>query len=285
VSGLPAPAVVAVAAVAPTAPGAAAVLLAAAAVFLLVPHRSRRPRRPPALPGAPDGVGRQPVLRLLLPAVGAVAVLLAVLDGTRLVLALELVGCLVAAVDLVRRGRAFRAAERRRAAVVETAEALAGELRAGQPVLRALARTVEVWPPFAQVEAAARLGADVPAALRACAAMPGAEDLAQVAAAWQVSHESGAGLAAALAQVAATARARQATRHVVVSELASARATARMVALLPLAVLGMGSGLGGHPWHFLLATPPGLGCLAGGALTAFAGLHWIDRIAAGVLRP
>ena len=267
----------------PPAAGLVAVLLAAAAVALLVPPRAR-PWPPPDVVAGREA-GRTRSLRPLLLAVGAAAVLLAALDGTRLVLALEVLGCVAGAADLVRRGRAFRAAERRRAAVVETAEALAGELRAGQPVLRALTRTVEVWPPFAQVEAAARLGADVPAALRSCASAPGAEDLARVAAAWQVSQESGAGLAAALAQVAATARARQATRHVVVSELASARATARMVAVLPLAVLGMGSGLGGHPWHFLLATPVGLVCLAGGAATAFAGLHWIDRIAAGVLQP
>jgi len=88
-----------------------------------------------------------------------------------------------------------------------------------------------------------------------------------------------------LGQVAATARARQATRHVVVAELASAQATARMVALLPVAVLAMGSGLGGRPWHFLLGTSPGLCCLAAGGLCAWAGLRWIDRIAARVLAP
>ncbi|MGZ6804142.1 MAG: type II secretion system F family protein [Nocardioidaceae bacterium] len=253
-----------------------AALLAALAVSLWLPL----PARPPRLRGA------RPVRRLAPVALLATTGLLlpALLDGTRLALGLVVLGCAAGAADVVRRGRVVRAADRRRAAVVEAAEALAAELTAGQPVGRALERTVEVWPEFARVDAAARLGADVPTALREVAHRPGAEALVDVATAWQVSHDSGAGLATALGQVAATARARQATRHVVAAELASARATAQMVALLPVGVLAMAAGVGGSPWHFLLATPAGLVCLATGAGLAFAGLRWIDRIAAAVLR-
>jgi tight adherence protein B len=143
---------------------------------------------------------------------------------------------------------------------------------------------VEVWPDFEPVVATGRLGADVPSALRRLGAQAGAEGLREVASAWQLSQQSGAGLATALAQVAGTARQRQSTRHLVRGELASAQATARLVAVLPVASLAMSAGIGGDPWHVLLGTPLGLACLALGALLIFAGLLWMDRIATTVLK-
>lgn len=264
-----------------------AVLAAGLAVALLVPGRAWVPR-----PGVRDGTpGRSGVLRRVRAGPGLVVLvallagaLVATVDGRHLVLCLIVLGALCAAALLVRRARVARAAERRQALVVEVCEALVGELRAGQPLVRSLERCVEVWPDLEPVVAASRLGADVPLALRRLADLPGAAGLREVAAAWQVSQASGAGLAAALAQVAGTARERQATRHLVRGELASAQATARLVAVLPVASLAMSAGIGGDPWHFLLATPVGLGCLALGVGFAVAGLLWIDRIAAGVLR-
>lgn len=273
-----------------------AVLLAVTATALAVPS-TRRLSRGHAVtaghggPAGPVGGPQQPVARWRRPgALGTALVLTAAaaigvgLDGRRLALALVASGAAAATGMLARRARAVRLAERRRATVVDVCEALVGELRSGQPVQDALEHAVEVWPELRTVAVAARLGADVPAALSRTAALPGAEGLRQIASAWQVSHRSGAGLAGALSQVAETARARQATRHLVRGELASAQATARLVALLPLASLAMSSGIGGHPWHFLLGTTVGIACLAAGALSAFAGLLWIDRIAEAVLR-
>jgi tight adherence protein B len=216
-------------------------------------------------------------------ALGAVAGgLVTLLDGLDLALGLVALGVSAGVAQIWSRGRRRRALDRRRAAVVELGEVLVGELRAGQPVVRALERGQEEWPAFAPVAGAARLGADVPGALRHLAAEPGAEGLREVAAAWQVSERSGAPLASALAQVVESARARQSTAGLVRAELASAQATARLVAALPVATLAMSSGIGADPWGFLLHHPAGVTCLAMGAALVLAGLWWIDRIAAGV---
>ncbi len=260
--------------------GVLAVALAALAAALTP---AGPPRRNPA--------GRARPRRRVRPGAGTTACLAvaaaasAVLaDGLRVVLALVLVACAAGVLLLVRRARLAREAERRRAKVVDVCEALAGELRAGQPVVASVEHAVTVWAELDPVAVAARLDADVPAAMRRLATRPGAEGLRDIASAWQVSRSSGAGLATALSQVADTARERAATRHLVRGELASAQATARLVALLPLVSLAMSAGIGGDPWHFLLATPLGLACLGGGAACAFTGLLWIDRIAAAVLR-
>lgn len=257
-----------------------AVVAAALAAALLVP-RARHPavgrRRLEELARLRAGPG------LTVALAGLAAVLLVTVEGLHLVLSLLVLLAVWASVVLLRRARMQQSAARRQALVVAVCEALVGELRAGQPLGASLEHCREVWPAFEPVVAASRLGADVPAALRRLSEQPGATGLREVAAAWQVSESSGSGLAAALAQVAATAREREATRHLVRGELASAQATARLVAALPLASLAMSAGIGAHPWHFLLGTPAGLGCLGVGAAFAFLGLLWIDRIAAGVL--
>lgn len=164
--------------------------------------------------------------------------------------------------------------------MLEVCDLLAAELAAGRPPGTALSVASERWPPLVTAVEAVRLGADVPDALRRLAEIrPGAADLRWVAGAWQVAQHSGHGLCAALDRTAGGLRARRRTRRLVDSELASARATARLVACLPLAVLVMGSGAGSDPWTFLLATPVGWVCLAGGLGLIGLGLWWIERLA------
>ena len=195
-------------------------------------------------------------------------------------LALIAAAAVAGSAGLWRRRQRRRAAERVSGQVLETCELLAGELGAGRPPGEALDRAAATWPPLAPVAEAFRVGADVPTALRELAErLDGARDLRVVAAAWQVAHRTGQGLAATVDRVADGLRAAAATRRLVTGELASARATARLVAGLPVLALAMGSGAGGDPWGFLLGHPAGLACLAGGLGFGLAGLWWIEAIA------
>jgi tight adherence protein B len=246
---------------------------AAAALVLLLPV-------PPRWPASPDR-SRPPVRPVLL-------VCLVPLVGWLPVgwLAPSLITvCTAGAARLlwVRR-RARRAAVATGGRVLEACEHLAAELASGQPPGAALARAAEDWPLLAPVAEAFRVGSDVPAALRSVARTPGAGELRLLAAAWHVAHRTGQGLADAVDRVAQQLVRSRATRRVVDGELASARATARLVALLPLAALAMGSGVGGAPVTFLLGSPAGWLCLGAGLTCGLAGLWWIEALARDVDR-
>ncbi|MFW6692929.1 type II secretion system F family protein [Streptomyces sp. MAR4 CNX-425] len=191
-----------------------------------------------------------------------------------------------AAVPLVRRrlrGRERRAAEdRRAAAVIELCAAVSGGLRAGRQPAEALLAAAPGGPAGGpEVLAAARFGGDVPAALRGAAGEAGAQGLAGVAACWQAAAGGGAGLADGLDRVAAALRAERDERDELRAQLAGPRATALLLALLPVFGLLMGTALGASPLRVLLHTPAGLLCLAAGCLLEWAGLAWTGRIVRG----
>ncbi|MFF8813796.1 type II secretion system F family protein [Streptomyces pactum] len=212
---------------------------------------------------------------LCLPAGGALALLTASV--------IPLVAALAAVVPA---GRWLRARERRgererrTVGVIELCGAVAGELRAGRQPGEALlaVRADELGDGWPLVTAAARFGGDVPEALRRAAATPGAEGLTGVAACWQVAVDSGAGLATGLDRVGAALRAEHEQREQLHAQLAGQRATAWVLAVLPVFVLLIGTLLGADPLGVLLHTPAGIACLVAGGLLEWAGLAWTGRL-------
>jgi tight adherence protein B len=253
-----------------------AALLSGAAVALTVAPRGRI--------GPADPARRPASYRWLVVVVPAVAAW-TVLDSPRWAALLVIAaGAVAVGVRLVTRHREARAVVARRARVVDLCETLEAELAAGQTAPAALRRAGAEWPLVAPAARTAETGGDVPATLRELAVAPGAGDLRVVAAAWQVAHRTGHGLGDAVSRVARELREAEHTRRIVAGELASARATARLVAALPVLALLMGSGAGADPWGFLLTEPLGLACLAGGLACGLAGLAWIEALARGVER-
>ena len=249
-----------------------------------------------AVPGPPPRLrlSSLPVQGRLTPARSRAAVVVVVaataavgstlLAGTQVVLALIAITSAWAVGGMLRRRRETRAAECRAGEVLALSEAMAADLAAGQPPLTVLERAAEEWPEFAPAAVAARMGADVPTVLRGLARRPGGQQLETVAATWQVAHHTGAGLAGALSRAAETMRTERRTTRLVATELAAARATARLLALLPVGVLLLGAGVGGDPVGFLTGSPVGVGILAAGLALCFLGLRWLEHIADSVLR-
>jgi tight adherence protein B len=101
---------------------------------------------------------------------------------------------------------------------------------------------------------------------------------AALAAAWWVAVESGAPLAPTLQRFAASLRdLGQSLRDVEVA-LAGPLATARIVLALPAVGLLFGMVMGFDAPRILVTTPPGLMCLAAGAVLIAAGVSWNRRL-------
>ncbi|WP_129841574.1 type II secretion system F family protein [Streptomyces sp. RFCAC02] len=234
--------------------------------------RRRWARRSP--PGGLDARERRLAL-------GCVAAGMLLALWGRSVLPLPMGAALVPLAVRLRRRRADRrAADLRRKGVVTFCASLAGEVRAGHPPARALitAASDGLADEAEAVRAAAHYGGDIPEALRRAAERPGAEGLRGVVACWQVAVDGGASLAGGLEKVAETLRAEQAQREELRAQLAGPRATAFMLAVLPVLGILLGAALGVRPLEILLHTPLGLGCLLAGAALEWAGIAWVAAI-------
>lgn len=175
-----------------------------------------------------------------------------------------------------------REVAKRRTAVIELCDGIAAELSAGRPPDTALSYAAEALPNLPGLPAvldAARDGDDVPAALTRAATTEGCAGLRLLAGCWRVGVDRGGMLAAVIDGLAEALRDEQSHRDDIALQLAGPRATARLLAVLPLLGLGMAAALGADPLSFLFTTLPGALCLTLGLGLDALGLWWTARLA------
>ncbi|MFZ0324755.1 MAG: type II secretion system F family protein, partial [Actinomycetes bacterium] len=173
------------------------------------------------------------------------------------------------------------ASARRGATIVAFVDAVVSELEAGAPVTSAVQSSAASLDDdvLGTVARHVAFGGDPVDVLNEAAHRPGCASLKRVAACVGVSAQAGAGLATALRRVAAGLRDDLALAREVEGQLAAPRATAKLLAALPVVVWLMGFGLGSDPLTVLVTTPYGWACLALGLPLEALGLVWVERLA------
>jgi tight adherence protein B len=162
---------------------------------------------------------------------------------------------------LLRRSIQRRSVDRARRDAVDAVTTLAGDLRAGLAIGRALGEVEPV------LERATQAGAD--AALVAT----------RIGAGVRVAEATGAPLADVLERLDIHLRAVDRARAVASAQAAGARASAVLLALMPAAGLGLGTIIGIDPLHVLLRTPVGAAALLAAVALQLTGLRWAGYLA------
>ena len=186
----------------------------------------------------------------------------------------------------VRAWRARQSAARDEARLrllVRALGALAADLRAGRPLEAAATSAARGTGDgdLARALLQALRSATGPVPARAGAE---ADALQRISAAVRLSAHTGASLADVVTAVEDDLRARQRHRLELRSALAAPRASATLLAGLPLLGLAMGSGVGADPWHVLTQTGTGQVLLVAGIGLEVAGVTWSNRLVARVTR-
>lgn len=190
----------------------------------------------------------------------------------------------------------LRAERRRRAGavagtgLVDALAVLVAELRAGaHPADAAKAAASEGHPGVGRAldaaAAAARLGGDVPSVLRTTGPARLRASLSRLADAWRLADRHGIPLADLLDTVRADTEQRVRFAAELQARLAGPRATAAVLAGLPLLGLALGYAMGASPLQVLAGTLAGQLLLVVGTGLACAGVLWSARLAAGVEAP
>lgn len=262
-----------------------AVLLAGVAALLWFgspPGRSLRTRLAPVDQGILPGTRSGSWVRRLAPllAATAVPVALGALVGRRgFWLGIPVAFASTTIWTLARAGASRRRALAARRQVAQACSVLATQVRIGQPPLVAVRSAAADCPVLRPAVTIVELGGDPAVAWRRQAAMPGHQGLTELARAWQLATRTGADMADALDKVADSLFEDEAVGLVVASEAAGPRASGKIMAVLPLAGIGLGYAIGGDPVRFLTGSPYGWGCLVLGTGLACLGVLWMERVA------
>lgn len=248
----------------------------ALAAAVLVGHPPAR-----ALRRLERAIPRRGSLRtVVMVSVGGAAVLIWALGGPRLAGWVLLAGMVTATAAWVIRGtRTDRRVTRERTETARAARTLALLLQAGQLPARALQDAADDCPVLAPAAVTGRLGGDVGQALADAGRAAGHDGLLRVSAAWRVSEATGAPIAPVLAGVAETLREERHLAGVVAAELAAARASGRIMAVLPFVAIALGTLIGAEPLAFLFGSWSGELALIAGVGLAAGGVVWTEKIA------
>ena len=214
------------------------------------------------------------------------ALVAAVLAVAALPPAVLVASAVLGATLVARRRRRRRDEQRSRAGqtLAGALKTLVGELRVGAHPVRAFAIAAgesdgTVGAALRAVAARAGLGADVGAGLRAVSGstlVPVQWD--RLAVCWQLAADHGLAMAALIRAAQRDIVERQRFTARVAAGLAGARATAGILAGLPVLGILLGELIGAHPIRFLLGGAAGGWLLVTGTVLVCAGLAWADRI-------
>ncbi|MCL2316933.1 MAG: hypothetical protein FWC46_07620 [Actinomycetia bacterium] len=182
------------------------------------------------------------------------------------------------AVWVLRRGATERRRLRNRAEVVRACGVIAGQLEIGEIPSRAIQVGAHDCPLLAPAASALAIGGDPADELRRIGQEGGCAGLADLADGWQLSTRTGMPLAAVVRQVADTVRTQADDESTREAELSSARATGRLMVVLPGVGMMLGYFVDANPLAFLFGTWVGQLCLLGAACLACAGLVWTQRL-------
>lgn len=237
------------------------------------------PRRLVPGPAVIDAARTGRRVRLPLLAIGAMAAV-GLVAGPAVAVPVAAVGIAAVTVFRVRvlrmRGRRARQAA---ADVARACTVLAAELELGHVPTAALAAAAGDCPVLVPASTAARIGGDAVQVWRRQATEPGHQGLLVLGRAWRVAAVTGAPLAPSLAAVARALSSEEDVDRMIAGELAAPRMTGVVLALLPIAGIGLGYAIGGDPLGFLLGSPWGWVCLITGTTLACAGLLWTEHLA------